>query len=44
MNKNYWDKHKEEKRKSITRNIVRGKLNVKCVSVRLGNVIGQDIW
>ena len=32
------------RRESITRNIVRGKLNVKCVSARLGNVIGQDIW
>ena len=33
-----------KKRERITRNIVRGKLNVKCVSVRLGNAIGQDIW
>ena len=32
------------RRESITRNIVRGKLNVKYVSVEWGNVIGQDIW
>ena len=32
------------RKRCITRNIARGKLNVKCVSVRLGNVIGQDIW
>ena len=25
-------------------NTSQGKLNVKCVSVRLGNVIGQDMW
>ena len=32
------------RKRCITRNIVRGKLNVKCVSVKLVNVIGQDIW
>ena len=32
------------RRRRITRNIVRGKLNVKCVSVEWGNLIGQDIW
>ena len=32
------------RKRCITRNIARGKLNVKCVSARLGNVIGQDIW
>ena len=32
------------RKRCITRNIVRGKLNVKFASVRLGNVIGQDIW
>ena len=32
------------RKRCIIRNIVRGKLNAKCVSVRLGNVIGQDIW
>ena len=29
------------RKRCIRRNIVRGKLNVKCVSVKLGNVIGQ---
>ena len=32
------------RRRRITRNIARGKLNVKCVSVEWGNLIGQDIW
>ena len=32
------------RKRCITRNIARGKLNVKCVSVELGNLIGQDIW
>ena len=32
------------RKRCTTRNIVSGKLNVKCVSVRLGNVIGQDMW
>ena len=32
------------RKRCITRNIARRKLNVKCVSARLGNVIGQDIW
>ena len=32
------------RRESITRNIASWKLNVKCVSVEWGNLIGQDIW
>ena len=32
------------RKRCITRNIARRKLNVKCVSVELGNAIGQDIW
>ena len=32
------------RRESITRNIACWKLNVKCVSVELENLIGQDIW
>ena len=32
------------RKRCIIRNTVRGKLNAKCMSVRLGNVIGQDIW
>ena len=43
MNRNYWDKHKEEKRE-YNKEYSQRKLNVKCVSARLGNVIGQDIW
>ena len=44
-----WAKKNEEKnirrrRRRIIRNIASWKLNVKCVSARLGNVIGQDIW
>ena len=32
------------RRRRITRNIANWKLNVKCVSVELGNLIGQDMW
>ena len=32
------------RKRRITRNIACWKLNVKCVSVELGNLIGQDIW
>ena len=43
MNRNYWAEHREEK-KVYNKEYSQRKLNVKCVSVRLGNVIGQDIW
>ena len=32
------------RRRRIIRNIASWKLNVKCVSVELGNLIGQDMW
>ena len=44
MNKNYWAEHIGRRRRRITRNIASWKLNVKCVSVELGNLIVQDMW
>ena len=32
------------RKRCITRNMAREKLNVKCVSARSGNAIGQDMW
>ena len=33
-----------KRKRCIIRNIASWNLNVKCVSVELGNLIGQDMW
>ena len=44
MNKNYWDEHKEEK-KVYNKEYSQREVDCEvCVSARLGNVIGQDMW
>ena len=44
MNKNYWDEHKGEK-KVYNKEYCQREVDCEvCVSVELGNVIGQDIW